>query len=207
MSPAAAALARGPLHQSTRPQPKVLNRPSANTTGKISVSAQTATASLATAIAVAKGTTAAAAPRRSVAAKTPAPRAIDGSRDSGDRRVVIGVVGAFMVAAAFLMSMNAVSSGDETRAREKLGESFATVHDRQAEYRAIYGRFASWPELQQRGVQIGPKQTVREWNADASHWFISIRDTDTGVICDRTGELFDESAAEREPVCRTLKQP
>lgn len=206
MSPAAGGMVRGPIHQSTRPQPKVLNRPSANTTGKFSVSAQTSSASIATAIAVAKGTAPSTTPRPAARPKAPTARVTDGSRDSGERRVVIGVVGAFLASAVILMSMNVVSSGDESKAREKLGESFATVHNRQTEYRAIYGRFASWPELQKRGVEIGPKQTVREWNADASHWFISIRDAETGVICDRTGELFDEAATEREPVCRTLKQ-
>jgi len=41
-------------------------------------------------------------------------------------------------------------------------------------------------------------------NATASHWFVAIRDMDTGMICERTGELFDESPDERTATCRPL---
>lgn len=116
--------------------------------------------------------------------------------------MVMTLVAVFAVGAVTLMSMNVAASARETRSKEALGQTFTRVHSRQSEYRAIYGRFATWPELQTRGVAVGPRQSVVDSNADASHWFMSIRDLDTGVICDRTGELMDESADERRPVCR-----
>ena len=52
---------------------------------------------------------------------------------------------------------------------------------------------------------LGRRQAVLAWNADLSHWFLSIRDVDTGVICDRTGEIFDEDWTERLSACRPPK--
>ncbi len=112
------------------------------------------------------------------------------------------MVGVFVAVALVLMSMRVVSSAQQANAREALGQTFAVVHSRQAEFRTVFGRFATWPELRDRGMAVGPRQSVKDWNATASHWFISIRDLETGVICDRTGELFDEGSAERAPVCR-----
>jgi len=125
-----------------------------------------------------------------------------GARESRDNRIVLGVVGAFVAIAVGLMSMRIVTSAQEAGAREALGQTFAMVHSEQAEFRTAFGRYATWPELRDRGMQVGPRQSVKDWNATASHWFMSIRDLETGVICDRTGELFDESSAERAPVCR-----
>lgn len=203
-----AGLARGPIHQSTRPQPKVLNRPSAQTIGRPPAFAST-TSTLASSMASSNSSVASAVPSTagnsaSRTATKAAARVAAGQRESGERRVVVGVISAFLVCAVLLMSMNVVNSSKESKAKETLGQSFAVVHSRQTEYRSMFGRFATWPELEGRGVRLSPNQTVREWNADASHWFISIRDRETGMVCDRTGELFDEDANERQPVCRSL---
>jgi hypothetical protein len=97
------------------------------------------------------------------------------------------------------------ASNADTRAREALGRTFVRVYTRQTEYRTLFGRFANWSELSQRGAMLGPRQTVRSSNADASHWFLSLGDLDTGVICDGTGELFDEEPGDRRPICRSPK--
>lgn len=127
------------------------------------------------------------------------------ARETRDQRIVVGLVSVFVIMAVALMGMSLATSTRESRAKDQLNATFANVHTQQSEYRALFGRFASWPELKARGAEVGPRQTVRGWNADASHWFISIRDRETGLICDRTGELFDEDAAERAPVCRSIK--
>lgn len=133
-------------------------------------------------------------PRRTVQAVT--------ARESRDNWVVLAVVGTFVAVAVVLMSMRVVTSAQQAGAREALGETFAVVHSQQADFRTTFGRYATWPELRDRGMQVGPRQSVKDWNATESHWFMSIRDLETGVICDRTGELFDESSGERPPVCR-----
>jgi len=117
----------------------------------------------------------------------------------------MSVVGAFLTIAVLMTSVRVVRSSQASRAREALGQTFARVHVRQTEFRALNGRFATWPELRERGMALEARQSVKDWNADASHWFISIRDLDTGVICDRTGELFDEASSERPAVCRNTR--
>ena len=113
--------------------------------------------------------------------------------------------GIFTGAALVLMAMNVAASNRNSRAKAQIGETFVRMHSRQAEYRSINGRFATWPELEASGVAIGPRQSVVDSNADASHWFLSIRDRETGVVCDRTGELLDGPVPERQPVCREQK--
>ena len=113
-----------------------------------------------------------------------------------------GLIGIFVVGALWLASLSVVESSRKSRAKATIGQTFAVVHRRQSEFRSVTGRFATWPELRQRGATLAPLQTVKASNADASHWFISIRDEKAGVICDRTGELMDEDRFERAPVCR-----
>jgi hypothetical protein len=87
------------------------------------------------------------------------------------------------------------------RSQSALNSTLARVHDEQQSFRIINQRFATWSELARRGVALSPKQRVVASNASASHWFLSVRDTTTGIICSRTGELFDESADDRPPNC------
>lgn len=117
----------------------------------------------------------------------------------------MGLVALFTVGALVLMSLNVAETARYTRAKEAIGRTFVRMHSRQSEYRSLYGRFATWPELRAGGVALGPRQSVVDSNADASHWFLSIRDLETGLVCDRTGELMDASPAARRPVCRERK--
>ncbi len=140
------------------------------------------------------------------AASRPLPTtAVGRDRAAHDSRVVVGLVSVFVIVAVLLVSMRIIRSTDEGRAREELGQTFAQVHEQQSDFHTVFGRFATWPELRDRGVALGPRQSVKDWNATTSHWFLSIRDVETGMICDRTGELFDEGAAERAPVCRPMR--
>ena len=124
------------------------------------------------------------------------------SRSVRDKRIVFALVGIFVIGALAVMSMSIADASRKTRAKAAMGQTFAVVHRRQSEFRSLTGRFATWPELKQRGATLRSNQSVNGSNADASHWFISIRDTEAGVICDRIGELMDEDSYERTPVCR-----
>jgi hypothetical protein len=146
----------------------------------------------------------AAAPRSRAGVMT-LPSHADDRRARRDRTILSVVVGGFLLFAIVLMSISVSTNANEAKAKAALDASFKTVHIHQSEFRTLFGRFATWPELSQRGVEIGPRQTVRESNADASHWFISLRDQGTGLICDRTGELFDEDSKERASICRPAR--
>ncbi len=126
-------------------------------------------------------------------------------REDRDRTIVVVLITAFVVVVSVLMAVRIRTSSRQSASREALQQTFQHVYTRQSEFRSIFGRFATWPELKARGVGIGPRQRVLDWRADRSHWFLSVRDTTTGVECDRTGELFDEDASERLPVCRPAR--
>ena len=130
---------------------------------------------------------------------------VESASDAGDQRIVMFLCGIFAAGAIMLIAMSVAASNRTSRAKVMIGETFQYMHNRQAEYRSNNGRFATWPELKASGVALEPRQSVVDSNADASHWFLSIRDRETGVTCDRTGELLDGPVAERQPICREQK--
>ncbi len=171
-----------------KPRPQAPVQPRVAARGQPPTAAATAATAVAAAVAAAAST---AARRR--------------EREGRDRRVVGVLIMAFVAVMSVLVVVRIRTSSRETDSRTAIQNTFERVHMRQSEYHTIFGRFATWPELRSRGVGIGPRQRVLGWSADRSHWFLSLKDTMTGVECDRTGELFDEDAAERLPVCRPAK--
>ncbi len=109
---------------------------------------------------------------------------------------------------ALVLMLVAVASirmnGDRqlSQSKDAIGNTLKGVHSRQSEFRVINRRFATWNELEARGVRLPQWQRLVASNATASHWFVSLSDTQTGVVCSRTGELFDEGPDDRTPVCR-----
>lgn len=122
-----------------------------------------------------------------------------------ERRVLTVSLGALSIWALVLVGINISASTQQAEARVSIDKSFSRVHQKQREYRSQTGQFAAWPELAKRGERLPTAQSAIKWNADQSHWFLSIRDRDSGLICDRTGEIFDEEWSERVSVCRLPK--
>ena len=118
-----------------------------------------------------------------------------------ERLVVVSLL-AFGVAIVILGSMRVAGEVREGRAREEMTETFARVGERQSEFRRLNARFATLPELNARGFRLPARHQVQRSTADPSHWFLSLRDRNTGMICDRIGELMDDPGAQRKPVCR-----
>lgn len=127
------------------------------------------------------------------------------SRTVTHERVVVTAVIAFGFAAAVLGSVRVAGDVREARARELMQGTFTKVNARQDEFRRVNSRFASWSELTARGVKLPARQELRTSSADHSHWYLSIRDRRTGLVCDRVGELMDEPGSRRAPVCRSRK--
>jgi hypothetical protein len=84
-----------------------------------------------------------------------------------------------------------------------LQASLTAVHGRQFDFLATNQRFATWTELVQAGTSLPSSQEVLHFNVTPSHWYLSIRDRESGAICDHTGELFDDAPGERAPRCRS----
>jgi hypothetical protein len=118
-----------------------------------------------------------------------------------ERLVVISLL-AFGAAVVILGSMRVAGEVREGRALEAMVETFARVGERQDEFRRLNARFATLPELNARGFRLPSRHQVQRSSADPSHWFLSIRDRNTGMICDRIGELTDEPGTQRKPLCR-----
>jgi hypothetical protein len=89
------------------------------------------------------------------------------------------------------------------RSKQAMSATFVKVFELQGTYRLLNGRFATWRELEGRGARLTPEQRVVKSNATTSHWFLSLRDIDTGITCSRTGELFDDNPLNRSPSCDT----
>ena len=122
--------------------------------------------------------------------------------ESHERVIVTGLV-AFGLAVSILGSMRVAGDVREARAREAMTGTFVRVHERQSEFRRVHSRFATYAELSAKGLRLPGRHQVRKSTASGSHWYLSIRDRNTGIICDRTGELTDETGRERPPVCRS----
>ncbi len=121
---------------------------------------------------------------------------------SGDRQIVGGVVLVFLVCAAVLASVSVIGTVRSSRAETALRGTLERVHTQQQQFRLLNQRFATWAELSTAGATLPRSQRVVISDADASHWFLSVRDRAAGVVCTSTGELFDEGPFERPPVCR-----
>lgn len=119
-----------------------------------------------------------------------------------DSQVVTSAIVAlvFIVFAAAGLSVRATTT--KTRSIEAVTGTLNTVHERQATFRLLNQRFAKWTELENLGMRLPVDQAVVKSNATTSHWFVSLRHTTTGVICSKTGELFDEDPKDHSPVCR-----
>ncbi len=124
------------------------------------------------------------------------------SSASGDQRIVGVVLGVFLLCAAALASVGVIGTVRTSRAETALRSTLDRVHAQQRQFRLLNQRFATWSELSSSGATLPPNQRVLRSNADGSHWFLSLRDRDAGVICASTGELFDEGPYERKPICR-----
>jgi len=119
-----------------------------------------------------------------------------------DGQIVTSVSVAFLLMVLVVASMSVRGSMRTSTSVAAVTGTLATVHARQSTFRLLNQRFATWRELEARGMRLPVDQAVVQSNASASHWFVSLRDSATGVICDKTGELFDEGPNDHRPICR-----
>jgi len=123
------------------------------------------------------------------------------AREAQERGVVLGAIGVCAALGLIAVGYQVVRSTRVQGAQYALGKSLTQVSTKQSEFRSMMGRFASWPELQDRGMTLEKQQSVTAWNADGSHWFMAVRDGQTGIVCQRTGEMFDNARTNRRTSC------
>jgi len=123
-----------------------------------------------------------------------------------DRVIVTSLIVACILLLLAMGTLRVRSSMRDGASEKALGATFGVVHTRQGQFRLLNRRFATWRELESSGARLGPRQRVVASNASASHWFLSVEDTGTGITCSRTGELFDEGPAARRPSCTASRR-
>ncbi len=133
--------------------------------------------------------------RPTVVTKRPAKAAQDG-------QIVTSLIVTFVLVVLVVASLRMRGTMRVAASIEAVTGTLTAVHARQSTFRLLNQRFATWRELEARGMRLPAAQAVVRSNATASHWFVSVQDGATGVICDKTGELFDEGPNDHRPVCR-----
>ncbi|WP_309671827.1 hypothetical protein [Gemmatimonas sp.] len=124
------------------------------------------------------------------------------AKSDKDSQIVSSLVVAFVLVVLVVASVRVRGNMRVTRSKDAVSGTLKGVHERQSTFRLLNQRFATWRELEARGMRLPAEQAVVKSNATASHWFVSVRDSATGVICEKTGELFDEGPDDHRPVCR-----
>ncbi len=119
-----------------------------------------------------------------------------------DSQIVTSLVVTFVLLLFAVASVRISGNAKVDRSMDAVKGTLNQVHARQTNFRLINQRFASWRELESSGLRLPGKQSVVASNATLSHWFVSVRDGATGVVCEKTGELFDEGPDDRKPICR-----
>lgn len=123
------------------------------------------------------------------------------ARNRQDHIVVTSLVVAFVLLTLGFGSVRVSGDMSTDRSKTAITSTLSVVHEQQTAFRTLNQRFATWTELADRGMTLGPRQVVVKSNATASHWFMAVRDSSTGVVCSRTGELFDQGPDERQAAC------
>lgn len=139
-----------------------------------------------------------AAPRRPVASRTTTATATRAERDGV---LVTSIVVVFVMLTTVIAGLKVNGSIRQDRSRTAIDGTLSHVYEQQSAFRILNQRFATWQELQSRGLRMPTEQRVVASNASPSHWFMAVRDYNTGIVCSRTGELLDESPLERKPTC------
>ncbi len=116
--------------------------------------------------------------------------------------LLAGAVGLTLALAAVGARVTVVSASSKARMTGTLGRASLE----QMEFRAANKRFALWEELVQRGATLPDQLEVVATNASSSHWFLKVRDRQTGIACSRVGELLDAPGLAVAPVCDRASQ-
>lgn len=132
---------------------------------------------------------------------TPVPPTASVTRAQRDNVLVTSLVVVFVLLTVVIAGLKVRGSMTADRSASAVTGTLTRVYEQQSAFRILNQRFATWPELRARGMTLPSEQRVVESNASRSHWFMSVRDTSTGIICSRTGELFDDSPLDRTPSC------
>jgi hypothetical protein len=73
------------------------------------------------------------------------------------------------------------------------------------EFHTRNNRFALWAELEADGVRLPASMRLEASTATPSHWYLRLRDVESGATCDRIGLLTDPPGRPILPTCTAAK--
>ena len=120
-----------------------------------------------------------------------------------DGQIILASALAIVTLAITFASLAMIDSAKTSQAESDMLGTLTKMHLQQKSFHMVNARFAYWRELATDGARLPAGQRVVRSNADASHWYVSIENSDAGVVCDRTGELLDASGFEHKSTCRS----
>ncbi len=123
-------------------------------------------------------------------------------RNAGESKFVFVVCGAFIGVVLALSAMQAQAMMTKSKSREAMGGTLEQVSKHQADFRIVYGRYATWQQLEERGEKLDPGIRVTRSNATESHWYLQLFDPGSGLVCDKIHELTTVDASPAKEQCR-----
>ena len=124
------------------------------------------------------------------------------TRTTAETRVVILLLSLLLLAVVALSTFGVRATLADRDARVRADRAFARAGLEQLEFHGRRGRFAFWEELAAEGMRLPSSLAVDTSNATPSHWYLRLRDTATGVLCDRIGQLSDRPGMASGMNCR-----
>ena len=124
-------------------------------------------------------------------------------RATAEQRVVLLLLALLLLVIVTLSTFGVRATLERRDARVRADRAFARAGLEQLEFHSRRGRFAFWEELAAEGMRLPEVMAVDTSNATASHWYLRLRDTTTGMLCDRIGQLSDRPGAASGMTCRT----
>lgn len=119
-----------------------------------------------------------------------------------EQRVVLFLLSVLLLTVVVLLTFSVRATLTQRDVKGRAEGTFARAGLEQLEFHARRGRFALWSELQEEGVRLPSSMVVDTSNATASHWYLRVRDTATGLVCDRLGLRTDRPGRNPGLTCR-----
>jgi len=123
------------------------------------------------------------------------------ARSDRDHRVVVALLLAAVVVVIALATVTVRATVQTEAVRQRVGGTLQRTSLQQMEFHSRNQRFADWGELEARGVRLPPSLRLEASSATASHWYLRLRDVESGTSCDRIGLLTDPPGRPLLPTC------
>lgn len=123
-------------------------------------------------------------------------------RSERDHRVVSALLLVAAVVVIVLASVGVRATRRQDAVRQRVSGSLNRASLVQMEFHTRYRRFALWDELSEAGMRLPLGLSVETSSATSSHWYLRVRDVESGTTCDRVGMLTDPPGQPITPSCR-----